>query len=283
MRDAVILIVAPLTLLGAQQITGDDAAAEILGAAFPGMTVRKVDRTINDSWRMGRNLFFPDALAREPVYIVDGQPEGAHERCAASSALSTPNEEKPARRRELRMRACPWPGKKDDVLAIVQYRFLDARPPGSCESIGRLFHLDRRGGMLRNKDSFVFDTTHHRALNGIRLVDLDGDGIEELLVETNAGGGGGHASHLVVLSLIQATFTQWLNVPSRLDEWHGKEEEYVQTIDVARTVSTGGRRFCFTKTAFTLSGDRLPRPRISHPCYPRFAGPSARARFFASE
>jgi hypothetical protein len=270
---ALLLISAPLILSAAEEISGDVPATEILAAAFPKMTIGKVPRrTIDDSWSMDKMLFFPDALAKEPVYIVSGAPIDDIERCAASDVAP----QTASLQRELRMRAYRWPGENDDVLAIVQYRFPDGAPPGSCESIARLFHLDRRGGVLRNKESFLLDSTHHRALNGIQLVDLDGDGTEELVIESDSGGGGIHSSDLVVFSLSKGTFARWLNVPSRLHEWHGKEQEYIQIINVAGTVSEHAQRFCFTKTTFVLDGEWLSKPRTSQPCYSRFAGPSAR-------
>jgi hypothetical protein len=120
------------------------------------------------------------------------------------------------------------------------------------------------------------DSTHHRALNGVRLLDLDGDAIPELVIESDSGGGGIHSSDLIVFSLRKGTFAQWLNVPSRVHEWHGKEQEYSQTINVAATVSEHAWRFCFTKTTYAEDGERLQKPRTSRPCYPRFTGPSAR-------
>ena len=49
-----------------------------------------------------------------------------------------------------------------------------------------------------------------------------------------------------------------------------------RVLDIPRTIGEGAKRFCFTKTVFAAEGQWLPRPRTTHPCYPRFTGRGAR-------
>jgi hypothetical protein len=274
-----LLSATPLVLYPAEPIADEMTQSEILKAVFPKTAVQVVvGRSINESWRpkdRRKDLFFPDALAAERVYHVSGPPVGEIERCASENMET----ETFFQTRELRMRLYPWPGAADsrsDVLAILQYKFLKAAPAGSCYSIARLLHVSRRMGTWHVNLSFLMDTTHHTAINRIDLVDLDGDRIEELVIESNSGGGGMVGSDLVVFSLKEGGFRQWLNVPSRLHEWIEKEDEYVQVLDIPRTISEGARRLCFTKTVFAADGQWFQRPRTTRPCYPRFTGRSAR-------
>ncbi len=267
-----------------EPITDESFRREILAASFPKTTISLMaGKSIDNSWRTnvgGHDFFFPDALAKEPVYRVVGAPVSDIERCAASDVLAARVvEEKPSRTRELRFRVYGWPGTSSPptaVLVIVQYRFLGAAPPGSCWSIARLLQVERGSEAWQVRGEFLLDTTHHSTLQGIQLIDLTGDGIEELVVESDDGGGGLRASDLIVIRLKNRRFEQWLNVPSRLHEWHGKEEGFVQTLDVRRSVGERGRRFCFQKTAFFADGSRLEKPLRTAPCYPKFTGPSAR-------
>jgi hypothetical protein len=266
-------------LKAVEPIADESFRREILTAAFPKMKVSMMaGRSIDYSWRTkvgGRDLFFPDALAAEAVYHVVGAPVSDIERCAASDVVK----ETLSRTRELRFRVYGWPGTSNPptgVLVIVQYRFLGAAPPGSCWSIARLLRVERDKEAWQVRSEFPLDTTHHSTLQGIQLIDLTGDGIEELVVESDEGGGGGLASDLIVFGLKNRRFEQWLNVPSRLHEWFDREEEFVQTLDVRRSVGERGQRFCFKKTIFFAEGKRLEKPLATAPCYPKFTGPSAR-------
>jgi hypothetical protein len=279
-----IFLFSLMTLLRASEPIADDATqSEILKAIFPKMTVQVVaGRSVNESWRPSdrrKDLYFPDALVPETVYRVSGPPTGETEHCAAENMVTGTF----SRIRELRMRLYPWPGAADgnsELLAILQYKFLNASPAGSCWSIARLLHLSRREGAWHMTLDFLLDTTHHNAINGIELADLDGDRVEEFVVESDSGGGGILGSDLVVFSVKDGGFLQWLNVPSRLHEWIDLESQYTQVLDVPRTVAEGARRFCFTKTVFAAESRWLPHPRTTHPCYPKFTGPSARSASF---
>jgi hypothetical protein len=114
-----LLLVSALVIVSAEDVSGDTLAAEALAAVFPNLSIRKEPhRAIDDSWRMDKMLFFPDALAKEHVYIVSGMPTDAIERCAASGVSA----QTASRKRELRIKAYLWPGETENVLAVVQYR-----------------------------------------------------------------------------------------------------------------------------------------------------------------
>jgi hypothetical protein len=106
------------------------------------------------------------------------------------------------------------------------------------------------------------------------LLDLDGDGAEELVVESDSGAPGVAGSYLSVFDLKYGRLDHWLKVPSRLEDSRDrqKREIYTQTLDVERTRSQRANSFCFLKTTFVSDSSKLPVPIVSKPCYPRFTG-----------
>lgn len=222
-------------------------------------------------------LLFPDALKSDRGYRVIAPLIDRAERCAASDDISG---QVISDTRELRFQTYAWPGAKDpgdEILVVAQYVFAGANPPGACTSIARLARVVRRDGQWRKSDDLVLETTHHTGLQRIQLVDLNGDGIDELVVESDMDGGGTLISNLVVFSLRNGRFEQWLNVPSRVE---GPDSEYAQTLDITRTGLEKARTFCFTKTVFAIDDKSLEKPRTTTPCYRRLTGRPARVEFF---
>jgi hypothetical protein len=114
-----------------------------LRTIFPNAQVAlEPGRRVDNNWPKKPKkdeMFFPDALAFEPVYRVTGSATNEAERNAAVN-LSQPSERSSTR--EVRVRLFRRPGEDDrGLLAIVQYNFLGANPPLCCLSIGRLAYL----------------------------------------------------------------------------------------------------------------------------------------------
>lgn len=265
----------------AQAITDESLRLAALGAIFPNaaITAFPVPTTEYSGDGSVRNpaLFFPDALKSDRGYKVVAPLIDRAERCAASDDVSG---QVISDTRELRFQAYTWPGAKDwaaGILVIAQYGFAGANPPGACTSIARIARVVRRDGQWRKSDDLVLETTHHTGLQRIQLVDLNGEGIDELVVESDMDGGGTLISNLVVFSLRNGRFEQWLNVPSRVE---GPDSEYAQTLDITRTGLEKARTFCFTKTVFAIDDKSLEKPRTTTPCYRRLTGRPARVEFF---
>jgi hypothetical protein len=209
-------------------------------------------------------LEFPDAFAGEKVYYVTGIPITSIETCAAaneppSKALST---------RELRFQLYRWPvGDPSELLAVVQYRFPNARPEFKCPSVGFLAHLTGEGKDRDLLEMRLLDTWRHYALQSVQLIDLNGDGIPELVIESDSGDGLQTSSHLYVYDLSEGHFHQLSTTPTR---WHSEMEKdtvWTQTLDIPRTLGERGKRFCFEKIVYAESGRWFPSPRVSRPCY----------------
>ena len=107
-------------------------------------------------------------------------------------------------------------------------------------------------------------------MQGIRLLDLTGDGTDELVIESNFGGAGTVESSLQVFDLSLGRLHEVLDTESRMqymtDDW------YTQTLDVNRTRERHGQRFCFLKTTLFEKGKELRPPRVTRPCYKRGDG-----------
>lgn len=244
---------------------------EILRAAFPGATITlETGQSIDNSWNprpKTKSFLFPDALAHQPVYQVVGKAEGIAEKCAASDVT---NESSFSATRDVRFESFPWPGKATShtLLAVFQYKFRGANPPMSCTSMARILRLTQVNSRWRASDTVVLDTTHHHSLQRIELSDLSGNGHQELLIESDWGGAGTVGSNLIVYSLGCGRFVQWLNVPTRVEQYGG--DSFVQSLDLVKTRRERALRFCFDKRTYARGGQWLSEPAETHPCYQRF-------------
>jgi hypothetical protein len=231
-----------------------------------------VDRgkRINNSWPehpSQRERSYPDALADENVYRVVGKATNAAER-TASQDLSTGRF---SDARHVRLRLFQWPGESGSgLLAVLQYDFPGVNPAGSCWSIGLLVRLVKNAATWEPRDKYLLDTVHHSSLQRIELLDLAGNGGNELVIESNFGGAGTVGSGLQVFDLSHGRIEEVLHENSRLE--YMEEEGYSQVLDIERTRQDHAQRFCVTKTALFEKGEWFNPPRISHPCYKRGDG-----------
>lgn len=225
-----------------------DLRQDVLESIFPGMQVVATTRLRAEQKHAGA-LAYPDAFANETVYQVNGPPSSEIERCASTQSRS----------REVQLQVFPWPRVRFDLLAVVQYRFIGANPPGSCWSVGMLVHLSRRPRGYEVIERRLVEPAHHTRFAGVRLVDLTGDGVEELVVEPDSGGPGAIGTTLLVFDLSGRRLRQVLATQSRLE--YLDTDRYSQVLDVERSVASGGSAVCFDLTVYA-------KARVSHECYP---------------
>ena len=257
-------------------IFAEELRLQVLASIFPGMEVERISQRTEDSslriqnrWR----LVFPDALVAEQLYRVTGPPLNEPERCAAQDMLNR----KTMDSREARFQIFPWPGsaRAKEILAIVQYRFDGAKPLASCTSIAALFRLAPAGKNWEIEERYLFDTAKHHHLEGIQLTQVTGAGDEELVIESDSGDGNRFASDLRVFNLARGHFLELLNVPSRI-YIAVKAEAWTQDLDIPRTLTQQGDRFCFVKTVYAAEQRWLATPLVTKPCYARGEGVAAR-------
>jgi hypothetical protein len=249
-----------------QPVSDESLRTAALQAIFPGMEV-SLDRNkkIDESWpekpRAGE-LFFPDAFAGDNVYKVVGEGMNEAEREASEDIVTG----RYSNTRQLRFRLFGWPKANDGgMLGVLQYDFPGANPAMSCPSIGLLVHIVKTAGNWTVRERYLLDTVHHHSMQGIRLLDLKGEGADELVIESNYGGAGTVESSLQVFDLSHGRLDEVLGTESRMqymtDDW------YTQTLDINRTRESHGQRFCFSKTTLFEGGKAFQPPRITRPCY----------------
>jgi hypothetical protein len=258
----------------AQPIIEEELRLQVLASIFPGMPVAPISQRTEDSslriqnrWR----LVFPDALAAERLYRVTGPPTNEPERCAAEDMLNRKTRDV----REVRFQIFAWPGDVGGrILAIVQYRFEGAKPSASCTSIAALFRVAPAGKSWEIKERYLLSTAKHHHLEAIQLARVTGASDDELVIESDAGDGNRFASDLRVFNLAGGRFQELLNVPSRV-YIALKAEAWTQSLDIARTLTQQGDRFCFVKTLYAADQRWLPTPLVTTPCYARGEGVAA--------
>jgi hypothetical protein len=228
-------------------------------------------RKTDDSWpekpKPGE-IVFPDALADELVYRVVGKAMNKAETWASGDVIRT---EQFSNTRQVRFRLFRWPDEgADGLLVVLQYDFLDASPAMSCPSIGLLVHLVRNAANWVPHDQYLLETVHHHSIQTLEMLDLTGDGVDELVVESNYGGAGDVDSSFQVFGLSHGRFDELLDTDSRVKD--SDQETSIQVLDVGRTLQSHGQRFCFSKTILFEKGRWFNPPRVAHPCYKRGYG-----------
>jgi hypothetical protein len=237
-----VVLKALLLLLAFGKLAVADKALDkaALSAVFPGTQISGT----------GRN------------YIVAGPAKNVIERCA-SRDLTT---EQFSDRRIVELHLFDWPGEKNSgLLAVLQYKFENANPAGSCWSIGLLTHLVKEGSGWRLKDRYLLENMHHASSPKIRLIDLKGSGLKNLVVESAAGWAGGGGTNLHIFDLHRESFDELLHVYSFIVDQD--QDGYSQKLDVLRTRQSRGAQFCFAKKQRFESGVMFTKPKTSTPCY----------------
>jgi len=265
------LIAAALALsaMGAgtgQPITDEALRLVALRAIFAGMHVsvdegKLIDNSSPAQPKAG-DVVFPDGLAKETVYRVIGEARNAAEKCASEDAFNR----KSSTTRRVRFRLFGWPNwGGGGRLAVLQYDFPGVNPANSCSSIGLLVQLKRTGEHWAVCDQYLLETAHHESLQRAELLDVAGDGVADLVVESNYGSAGMVGSSLRVFDLRRGKFEELIDVDSRSQFW--EQSSYTQVLDTERTRQSGARQFCFTKADLLLAGKPRETPRVTAPCY----------------
>lgn len=247
-------------------ITDEALRLEALRAVFPGMPVVAVPGKRVKTEKVDRNsdIQFPNALAGEQLYQATGKARNEVEHCASEDMLKQTFSSV----REVAFRVYPWPRSTTDFAAVLQYDFSDASPALSCSSIGLITHLLRKANKLVVIEQVLLDPMHHWSLPQIRLVDLTGDGIDELVVESDGGGAEVASSTMHIYDLSRGRLNERAIAGVRnLIYRSGEEEESTFVLDVARSRTFAGAKFCFVKTRFMERMRKLTPPRVSNVCF----------------
>ena len=269
MRLALLLACAASLHAAAEPIQDEALHLEVLQKLFPGLTVRKVPgRTANTGHTEGirHPIAFPDAFATLPLYQVIGSATTEIEVCASRHDTAR----KAELPREVRLQLYRWPvGAPSELLAVLQYRFPNADPGPRCTSIAYLAHLTGEGEGRELLELKALNPWCHYALQSVRLVDLTGDGIPELLVESDTGDAATNVTELLIYELAEGDFHRLFSGQTRWNSEPADSTVWTQTLDVARTQREKAKRFCFEKTVYADSGKWFTHPKLTRPCYPQ--------------
>lgn len=242
-------------------ITDESVRLRVLEAIFPKMHITATPtRSIDASWQFAdnRNVWFDDAFKHEAVYRVTGPPRSEADLCAARDIIS----DKLSHVREVRFQVFPWPAEAGHYAVAAQYEYIGANPPMACTSIARLYRVGPRGVAQEE----TFHTTRHRRISRFELIDLSGDGVAELLIEADYGGGGFRGSVLRAYELKSGKLIKRFEAHSISLDWQ-EPLEFTQVLDIDRTRATAGAKFCFTRTTYVEKAVRFAEPRVTYPCY----------------
>jgi hypothetical protein len=252
---------ATLAMADTAPIADETLRESALRAIFPGMQISLIpDKRIDDSWPENprRNqLDSPDALSKENVYRVIGQPTNEAEKQASAQLING----KPSNTRLIRFQIFHWPNS-EDLLAVLQYKFEDAIPSSACPSIGLLVKLQNVAGAWQIRDRHLLETTYHFTLQTIRMLNLTGDG-DELIIESDFGGAETWGTNFLVFNLgekIERVFETTSQLSRMTDDM------FTEVLDVPETIQRQGKQFCFTKTTMIEGGIAFKPVRISKPC-----------------
>jgi len=269
MRFALFLACAASLYAAGEPIPDEALHLEVLAKLFPGLTVRPLQgRTVDTGHTEGvkHPIPFPDGFARAAVYQVVGSAATELEVCASRRDTAR----KAELPREVRLQLYRWPvGAPSELLAVVQYRFPNAEPGPRCTSIAYLAHTTGEGAGREILELEALNPWRHFALQSVQLVDLTGDGIPELLVESDTGDQSINATELRIYELAEGDFHRLFSTQTRWNSEPTDNTVWTQTLDLARTQRERARRLCFEKTVFADSGKWFAGPKVTRPCYPR--------------
>ena len=213
-----------------------------------------------------------DALAGETEYTVIASPD-KYEEGHAREVMGDGSGRSTTRR--LRWRVLPFSnGKNSPVqyLGLAHYTFPDIRAANCCIYFARLFLLSRSATGWSEVHTGPSLIDRGRAVAGLRLLDLDGDGTPEVLFEGEGSQAGDDFIALQVYHIGPNGFEEWLGdrgVAISFNFYDGDQALYVRELDVSATKATGAEGFFFKEIWYRRKGIALSPPETGKVQFPR--------------
>jgi len=263
MTKYALFLIASIAMAETVPLTDETVRLTALRAIFPGMQISLLEgKRIDDSWPeqpRAAELDAPDALAKENVYRVIGKPTNEAEKQASAPTLSG----NPSTTRLIRLQIFHWPDSTG-MLAVLQYKFEDAIPSLACPSLGLLVQLANVNGAWEVRDRYLLDTMHHFSLKAIRMLNLSGEGADQLAIESDFGGDETWGINMLIFNL-GARLERIFETTSQIS--YQTNDLFTQVLDVPETINRHAQEFCFTKTTTFEDGVLFKPARISKVCY----------------
>jgi hypothetical protein len=263
MTKYAFFLIASFAMADTVPLTDESLRMTALRAIFPGMQISLLEgKRIDDSWPekpRPAELDSPDALAKENVYRVIGTPTNEAEKQASAPTLSG----NPSTTRLIRFQVFHWPDSTG-LLAVLQYKFEDAIPSLDCPSIGLLVQLANVKGAWIVRDRYLLETMHHFSLKTIRMLNLSGEGADELAIESDFGGDETWGTNMLIFNpgpRLERVFETTSQISYQTNDL------FTQVLDVPETINHHAQEFCFTKTTTFEDGILFKPARLSKVCY----------------
>jgi hypothetical protein len=254
---------ASIAMADSVPLTDESLRMIALRAIFPGTQISLLEgMRIDDSWPAQprpAELDSPDALAKENVYRVTGNPTNEAEQRASAPTLSG----HPSITRLIRFQIFHWP-ESTGLLAVLQYKFEDAIPSLACPSLGLLVELGNVNGAWEVRDRYLLETMHHFSLKTVRMLNLSGEGADQLAIESDFGGDETWGTNILIFNL-GARLERIFETTSQIS--YQTNDLFTQALDVPETINRHAQEFCFTKTTAFEDGVLFKPARLSKVCY----------------
>ena len=262
----------PVNNAGRSQVD-EELRLMLLRVAFPAARITESkDRPLDWSpWpSLPGNIH--DALAGETEYTVIASPD-KYEEGHAREVMGDGSGRSTTRR--LRWHVLPFSnGKASPVqyLGLAHYTFPDVRAANCCIYFARIFLLSRSATGWSEVHTGPSLIDRGRAVAGLRLLDLDGDGTPEVLFEGEGSQAGDDFIALQVYHIGRNGFEEWLGdsgVAISFNFYDGNQALYVRELDVSATKATGAMVFFFNETWYGRKGATLSPPETGKVQFPR--------------
>jgi hypothetical protein len=246
---------------GAQLVTDEASKIEILKAAFPQAKVSVSQQKPLD-WKPDPwpDNDLTDALAGEEEYEVVKSAD-KFEQAWTTEMADVPYMEHSERR--VRIRAYKLRSEAQQYVVLAHYQFVGIQDHvDCCEWFARLFVLSRKNGLWTMHHTDASLMYRAKTVRSFRLVDLYGDGREEIVVEAEKA----EATYRtrVTMSIFRITNDQLLQLASvdTLGTNNAVHTQYSRELDLTKTRQSAGRAFYFKTIVYGTEEEQFPTPRI---------------------
>ena len=246
---------------GARPVTDQTTKVEILKAAFPQAKVSLSGQKPLDwtpyPWP---DNALTDALAGEEEYEVVALAD-KFEQAWTTEMSDVPDLEH--RERRVRIRVYKLRSEPLQYVALAHYQFVGIQTHAlCCQWFARLFILTRKSGAWTVHHTDASLLYQAKTVRSFRLVDLDGDGREEILVEAEKSEATFRST--VSMSIFRTTRDQLLKLATvdTLATNNAVHIQYSRELDVKKTRQAAGKAFYFRTIVYGTEDDQFPRPRV---------------------
>jgi hypothetical protein len=201
-----------------------------------------------------------DALAGESEYEVTGPPDKFEEASADVFLAGAPSKTRRVRFRayEIETESSGFP----TYVALAHYTFPGNELPSiCCEWFTRLFVLSRQPTRWTADHTDWSLTERAKAVTSFRLVDLDGDGREDVVVEAEQTAASHRGLSMTIFGVAGSRLTKLAEVETRSsNDW--SHVQFSRELDLVKTRAAAGKTIFFRSAVYGTEEKQFPAPRM---------------------